>query len=196
LAAVLQMGFYLQVPAGSTVAAVLGIAGFSRNYLQDRVKTIFLDGVAVDDLETETIKRNSIIALSAAMPGLVGAIFRKDSPMSGLRSRVEKRADAGFIQDANELVLLKMFNIIAEEMGPELLRNGVTVAAKALESYLKSKRELLEKTIMEAKLDGKPLGLDELFGGQFSDSEHLFVSACEQGLDQKSTHGCGSIPLR
>jgi hypothetical protein len=62
------------------------------------------------------------------MPGLVGAIFRKDSPVSGLRSRVGKRPDDSFIQGVAELVLLKMFNIIAEEMGPELLRSGVIFA--------------------------------------------------------------------
>jgi len=46
-------------------------------YLSDRISTIFLNGKPVDDVESAIIKDNSILALSGAMPGLVGATFRK-----------------------------------------------------------------------------------------------------------------------
>lgn len=182
LSAVLQMGFYLPVPAGSSVKAVLDAAGFSPSYLQDKVKTVFLDGTAVDNLEAERIKHRSVIAVSGAMPGLVGAIFRKDSPISGLRSNVAKRPYDRSHQHGDELVLLKMFNIIAEEMGPELLRSGLTVAGKDMENFFANRRELLEKAILEVELDGKPIALQELFSISFSNSEHIHLSACEHDL--------------
>jgi len=180
LVAILQMGFLLPVPAGSSVKTVLDAAGFSPRYLEDKVKTIFLDGTAVDNLDAERIKKGSVIALSAAMPGLVGAIFRKDSPISGLRSNVGKRADERSIQDADALVLLKMFNVIAEEMGPELLRSGLIVSGKNLENFLVNRRELLEKAILDVELDGDPLGLQALFNTGFANSEHIHLTACEQ----------------
>jgi hypothetical protein len=182
LVAVLQMGFYLPVPAGSSVRAVLDAAGISRSYLEDKVKTVFLDGTAVDNLEAERIKNRSVIAVSGAMPGLVGAIFRKDSPISGLRSNVAKRPYDSSIQDGDELVLLKMFNIIAEEMGPELLRSGLTFAGKDMGNFFGNRRELLEKAILEVELDGNPIALQELFSTSFSNSEHIHLSACEQDL--------------
>ena len=64
-------------------AAQLGI---SESYLNERVQTIFLNGRAVDDLFGEVVGNNSTIALSAAMPGLAGAVFRKGGMLSSLRN--------------------------------------------------------------------------------------------------------------
>jgi len=180
MVALLQIGLYLPVPSGSTVESVLEAAGFSRKYLEDKVKTVFLDGSAVDNIGAERVRKGSVVALSAAMPGLAGAIFRKDSPISGLRSEFRAPTENRPIQEGEELVLLKMFNIIAEEMGPQLLRGGVIVSAGSLERFFANRRELLEKAIFEVEFDGNPIGLHTLFSTRFADLEHIFVSAFEQ----------------
>lgn len=180
LIAILQTGFVLFVPAGSTVRAVLDAAGFSRSYLEDKVKTVFLDGSAVDDLAMETVTKGSVIALSAAMPGLAGAIFRKDSPISGLRSHFDARPANRPVQDAEEPVVLKMFNIIAEDMGPRLLADGVLISGRDVANFLAARRELLQKAIVGAELDGSPIESNDLFAAPFADSEHILFRAREQ----------------
>jgi hypothetical protein len=46
------------------------------DYLENRIKTIFLDGKPVDDEDKAVLKNGSTLALSAAMPGLVDSTFR------------------------------------------------------------------------------------------------------------------------
>lgn len=178
LFALFQRGFRLPVPQGSTVGVVLNAAGFSRGYLE-KVKTIFLDGNAVDNFESEKVKNGSVIALSAAMPGLAGAIFRKDSPISELRSHPTKQQNDRSILDADEAVILKMFNTIAEEMGSRLLQGGVLFSGEDLGNFFATRRELLEKAIAQAEYDGAPVGMDALFNIRFTDFEQILLAAYE-----------------
>jgi hypothetical protein len=68
----------LMVRAGYTVREVLcGHLGVDPNFLERHIQTIFHDGKAVDDLDSEAVKDGSTLALSAAMPGLAGAILRR-----------------------------------------------------------------------------------------------------------------------
>jgi len=48
--------------------------GISPEYLDKRVKTIFLNGNAVDDIDKAILQDGSTLALSAAMPGLAGPL--------------------------------------------------------------------------------------------------------------------------
>jgi hypothetical protein len=102
--------------------------GLSPEYLRDRVKTIFLDGKAIDDLDKTLILDGSRLALSAALPGLAGAVLRRGSPFAGLRSRVAEgekglpgRPEEGFVS-------LKIFNLLLPELGPLFLRKGILIS--------------------------------------------------------------------
>ncbi|MGA2403477.1 MAG: hypothetical protein ABSG91_17520, partial [Syntrophobacteraceae bacterium] len=119
--ALFQQGVYLKTRAGLPMAEVLEQAGFSRKYLEEKVQTVFLDGSAVDDPEFAVVEGDSVIALSAAMPGLAGAILRKGSPISALRSRTSAEMGHRCTEEAMHTVRLKLFNTIAKEMGPGLL---------------------------------------------------------------------------
>ncbi len=46
--------------------------GLERGFIEERIQTIFLDASPVDDLASATVADGSSLALSAAMPGLVG----------------------------------------------------------------------------------------------------------------------------
>lgn len=114
------------------VPFLLSLPGFTADYIEERVQTIFVDGVAADSLERE-LAAGSTLALSAAMPGLAGAIFRRQGLHSCLRSQpAEERrtpaAVAGFIT-------LKLFNVIAVDRLPDLLGRGFLLSGKALYDF-------------------------------------------------------------
>ncbi|NJL58424.1 MAG: hypothetical protein HC887_00995 [Desulfobacteraceae bacterium] len=48
-----------------------------KDYVLNRISTIFLDGKPVDCLDTAFVRNHSVVSLSAAMPGLVGAVMRR-----------------------------------------------------------------------------------------------------------------------
>jgi len=81
LSIILQQGFLLKAQVGCSMKRFLieGI-GLSPEYIAERIQTIFLDGSPVDDLDSAIIKDGSHLALSAAMPGLVGAAMRRGGP--------------------------------------------------------------------------------------------------------------------
>jgi len=58
------------------------------------IKVLFLDYSPVDDLDAAIIKDGAILALSAAMPGLVGAAMRKDG-LSWMRTSITYHEQGG-----------------------------------------------------------------------------------------------------
>lgn len=172
--AIFQQGVYLETQAGLPLAQVLEEAGFSRKYLEDKVQTVFLDGSAVDDLDSAIVEGGSVIALSAAMPGLAGAILRKGSPILALRSKTASETGGPRrTGDTLHAIRLKLFNMIAVEIGPGLLRKGILVKRSDFEDFLSSRRGLPEDAVLEAELDGAPVSPAELFGGKSIGSDYI-----------------------
>lgn len=177
LFAIFQQGILLRVEPGSSMGEVLDAAGFSRGYLEERVQTIFLDGSSVDDVDDAAVKGGSVIALSAAMPGLVGAIFRKGSPVSALRSRTSQGKSARGACGETQQARLKLFNIVAEEMGPALLDAGVILPGRDLGNFFSGRRELLKDAVVEVALDGELIDPGALFVQDLFRSEHVLLVA-------------------
>lgn len=141
----LQSGVEIKGSEGETIAIFLDrLPGFTPDYISDVVQTIFLNGAAVDDLTTPLKGKNPVLALSAAMPGLAGAIFRRNSFHAGLRTQTDEK-----ISKENEnkslTVTLKLFNSIALERGPKLLQIGVSITSRQLNNFLAKRKTLLEK---------------------------------------------------
>jgi hypothetical protein len=85
----LQNGFRVEILAGHTVKMLLcGDFGVEEDYLENRIKTIFLDGKPVDDVNSASVNNGSILALSAAMGGLVGTTLRRGSALCSFRSGI------------------------------------------------------------------------------------------------------------
>jgi hypothetical protein len=73
--------------------------GLSPEFVEDYLTTIFLNGKPVDDLDQAILRGGDTLALSAAMPGLVGATMRRQGLVASLRSgishRPEERLESG-----------------------------------------------------------------------------------------------------
>ncbi len=173
--AIFQNGVYLKTRAGLPLSEVLEEAGFSRKYLDEKVQTVFIDGSAVDDLDYAIVEGGSMIALSGAMPGLAGAILRKGSPIAALRSKTSPEMGTHRTEDTMHVLRLKLFNTIANEMGPRLLHNGILVKRSDLEDFLSNRPKLLEEAVLEAELDSVPISPAELLGGKSIRSTYIVL---------------------
>lgn len=111
------------------VAFLVEQLGLEPAYVERRISTIFLDGEVVDDPERAVVRDGSVLALSAALPGLVGATLRKGGYYSTMRAGITHHARAAGEPPAPGVVRLKLFNLIIAELAPALLAHGVVVDA-------------------------------------------------------------------
>ncbi len=161
LSALFQRGAQISFSGECSILEFLtSLPGFEEQYIIDRVQTIFHNGNAVDDIYTTTLHNKDTLALSAAMPGLAGAIFRRGGRHASLRSRSsettgDKKSGAGTIT-------LKLFNMIARERGPALLEHGIFLTGNILADFFIRQKNFLENVHFMASLDGQSLDLSAL----------------------------------
>jgi hypothetical protein len=65
--------------------------GLDDNYVEDRIKTIFLDAIPVDNISTASVSDKSVLELSGAMPGLAGAALRRGGRLAFLERCLNKK---------------------------------------------------------------------------------------------------------
>jgi hypothetical protein len=158
---ILQSGVETVTRANTSLGKFLiECPGFSEKYLAETVQTIFLNSTAVDDMQTPLRGSHPVVALSAAMPGLAGAIFRKGGFHASLRTATRAEI-SGMVEQGPLTVTLKLFNSIAREKGELLLRRGAVMASTSVDSFLEKRPELRSR-IEEAVFNGKPVGLEDL----------------------------------
>ncbi len=120
-----QKGIGVTVQSGCTVKSLLCDQwGIPEDYVMERISTIFLNGQPVDDMDTAKVRNGATLALSAAMPGLVGAVMRRGGFFASLRSGItyhEVQEQAGKEQGR---ITLKLFNLILKDLGAVFLRQG------------------------------------------------------------------------
>ena len=128
--AVLQRGVAVPVAAGRSVHGFLTEQlGVAPEYVKGRITTVFLDSQVVDDLERAPLREGSLLALSAAMPGLVGATLRKGGYYAAMRAAITRTAERATPEraSATSLVRVKLFNLLLDELGPIVLEHGVVL---------------------------------------------------------------------
>lgn len=103
-------------------------------YVAGRISTLFLNGRPVDDIETARIRAGATLALSGAMPGLIGATMRRGGVLAPFRSGITHHAedDRGGAAGRPGRITLKLFNLLIPEIGPHFLARGVEVAGRRI----------------------------------------------------------------
>jgi hypothetical protein len=138
----LQQGFMLKSRVNSSISDVLcGQFGLSQEYLRQRINTIFLDGKPVDDVDSAIIKNQSVLALSAAMPGFVGAAFRKGGFYAAMRREITYVEGAGSDGLNDGYFFLKLYNLVATELATLFLNFGILIQSDALGYFLENRSE-------------------------------------------------------
>ena len=148
--------------------------GLNSEYLETRIQTIFLGGKPVDDVNSAIVMEGSTLALSAAMPGLVGATLRKGSYYASMRSQISYRETAPSKSPHNGMILLKLFNLILKELGPIFLKKGVWINGKDISDFFTRQSDDFWTGCKAAKVDGKKIDLDKLLDITWV-NKHVFL---------------------
>lgn len=142
-------GIQFEVSAGTRVSDFLQQALCTdADYIENRIQTLFMDGRAVDDPESEEIHNPCTLAVSAAMPGVFGAAFRKQGTYSELRrhcSEIRQNQENRVKQGKLVAVTVKCFNQVAADLGDELLEAGVVMDLKDFLDFWARQGSILEK---------------------------------------------------
>lgn len=169
----LQSGISLGSFTGHPLGIFLNnLPGFDADYIVNRIQTIFLDGNALDDMNSVFSKNNQVLALSAAMPGLAGAIFRRNSLHSALRTSTQQKT--AVVPTENKIsVCLKLFNMIATEKGPGILEQGGFFTGQVLLDFF-LQRQSLTQNIKRLEIENTSITGASFFG-QIDPDTHYHV---------------------
>ena len=134
----LQQGFEVEASLGTSIKEFLRRNfDIPTDYIDNRLQTVFLNGKAVDNIDTAVMKPGSTLALSTAMPGLAGAVMRRGGYLSAMRAQISHRENREAMVAQKGKVRIKLFNLLAKELGSTFLSHGIWVQGKALETILK-----------------------------------------------------------
>ena len=159
----LGRGFTINARVGCTVMEFLcSLPDLNFAYIEQRIQTIFLNGKAVDDLNHAVISEGATLALSAAMPGLAGAILRRGGSYASMRQQISYKTE--HIPDSAEKgnVMLKLFNLVARDLGSIFLNHGICVSGEYLADFLRKMPEDFWSGCREVKKDGQALDVEKL----------------------------------
>jgi len=156
----LQKGVKVTARVGSTVGSFLcDDLGVSPEYVDKRIQTLFLNGKAIDNPDTALLNEDSTLALSAAMPGLLGATLRKGSHYARMRNEISYQEQSEGVPVHEGFVLLKLFNLLSAEIGPAVLARGIWLKGEDLNQFLKELPDALVGMCTEARVDGQAVDL-------------------------------------
>lgn len=137
-----QKGCVLHVRAGATIREIVtGPLRIQHNYLDNRIKTIFLNGQAVDNVEDARVGRDAVLSLSASMPGFVGAALRKGGFYAAMRGEITHCKDQIVLGGETAKITVRLYNIVARELGPRLLRSGIQFPLSELLAFFTARSE-------------------------------------------------------
>ena len=158
-----QKGVTVDAQTGCSVQAFLcDQLGLSREYVEARIQTIMLNGKIVDDPKTAAIQSGGVLSLSAAIPGLLGATLRTGSYYAAMRSQISWKGGAPTSGGGQGTFVIKLFNILINEVGTRLLRRGVWVQAADLASLMIEQREWLHANGAKIFVDDSDADLERL----------------------------------
>jgi len=137
--------FYVLLQAGFTVKCLVGVSieklfydqlKLNPQLVKEKISTIFLSGKPVDDIATATVQDGSILALSGAMPGLVGATLRRKSPLASFRQSISVQSASKNFKKTDGYIQIKLFNILLKELGLFFLEMGIYVPRAMFTSFV------------------------------------------------------------
>jgi hypothetical protein len=137
--------------------------GISPDYLDQRVQTIFVNGRTVDRPEEVAVTDGAIVALSAAMPGLMGATLRKGGLLAVFRKDISQMQSTNLNDDHRKtMITLKLFNLVARELGPMLLQQGVWLKSATLAKHFNQIPHAVLAALDEVVWNGRTIPAERL----------------------------------
>ena len=160
---ILQAGFRVNVHTGVSIRDLLcDQFDINPEYVEDRIRTAFLNGKPVDDFSTAIMESDDTLALSAAMPGLVGATFRKGGDLAVFRGTITHRRADTIAKDRAGVISIKLFNLLAKEIGLTFLKRGVMVDSDAAQRFFSDPPDAFRRDCKSILANGEDIHIDQL----------------------------------
>jgi len=164
----LRQGFSVKAQVGCSLEELLCRQwGIAPDYVANRITTIFLNYRAIDDVKSALVRAGAAIALSGAMPGLVGATMRRGGYYAAMRGAMTHQESAPGEGEETGSVGLKLFNLLVAELGPGFLRRGILLPFKELSDFLAGQPPEFWAGCRQARLDGESVNLRHLAEGEW-----------------------------
>jgi hypothetical protein len=180
----LGQGFSVDTHSGVTVKDLLcKQLGIHEDYLAQRIQTIFLNAKVVDDVNTAIVAEGSTLALSGAMPGLVGAILRGGGYYAAMRNQLSHMEGELSSQAQSAKITLKLMNLVAKELGPIFLQQGIWLKGQTLREFIECRMDDLKAGCMVCELDRKPIEFTSLTGIDWRD-DMVLLQVYSEALDR------------
>lgn len=165
----LQRGVTVPAQTGCTLRSLLCEQfAIPADYVTGRITTIFLDNKPVDDLDRALIRPGARVTLSAAMPGLVGAVMRRSGFYAALRAGISHAERQETAEKGEGRVTLKLFNLLLSEVGPVVLARGIVLKRREVDALLRE----LPGAILSQRVNG---------GDQVADPESEVLLTVSEG---------------
>lgn len=133
----LQAGFTVEAQVGIPMQQLLQeVFRVDLDYLENRLQTMFLNGRPVDAPKETVVENDAVIALSAALPGLVGATMRRSGRYAALRDSISAVTTRHSSAACPGRITVKLFNVTAKELGPHFLQRGILLKGPDLHQFL------------------------------------------------------------
>lgn len=162
----LQQGFLVPARVGYPLEELLDREwGVSPAYAAERITTVFLNARAIDDLKGTVVRDGDRLALSGAMPGLVGATMRRGGYYAAMRGAMTHREGEYNGTEGVGTIRVKLFNLLLTELGPEFLRRGIGLSAAEAAVFFGERGEWFWEGCAGISLDGESVPLDAPPGG-------------------------------
>ena len=180
----LGQGFCVEIQTGATVKDLLcKQLGIHKDYLSQRIQTIFLNAKVVDDIDTAIVAKEATLALSGAMPGLVGAILRSDGYYAAMRNQLSHVENQPSSRAQSAKITLKLMNIVAKELGPVFLQQGIWLKGQTLLEFIARRTDDLKGGCMACELDRQSIEFTSLQRIDWRDGMVL-LQVSSDALDQ------------
>ncbi len=152
----LSRGFTVHAQVGCSIYDLLRHQlNIHEQLLETHVQTVFLNGKAVDDLHQSIIEDGCTLSLSGALPGLVGAAFRKSGFYAGLREAVSFHGTGKGQGPQPGSLTVKLFNLTGPTIGSFFLRYGIAIAGSDLEEVFQTCAEPLFESLRRVEINGR-----------------------------------------
>lgn len=121
----LQKGVWMEFRPGETVTAFIQrVLSLDYDRMKGEVQTLILNNGCVDEPDSTELIPGDTLVLSGAMPGLVGAMLRSDSPIKAMRQTLSRDASSRRLPVEGNRIRLKLFNTILSQYKERILSLG------------------------------------------------------------------------
>ncbi|WP_051294806.1 hypothetical protein [Maridesulfovibrio bastinii] len=163
MASTFTKGVTIPLYTGKSIEDILkNQIGIPESDVNNRIKTVFIDGHPVDDISNIIVSPFSTLSLAAAMPGIAGICMGRNSPVAAFRSDISAATDNNNHKAEYSNITLKLFNTTIDIAGEYVLKHGLIFSPSELKNLLEEKMKLYLNEEIKVEFQGQAISIEAL----------------------------------